>query len=141
MTVQTTAICLTENDYRRLRELLPMLERRATALDSGVDTLEELLDVAQIVQPDRVPRNVVTMNSTVRFEDVVTREQRNVTIAYPSAAAPSQGRISVLSPVGMALIGLQEGQEADLPLPHGRSSRIRIVEVLYQPEAHGEHAL
>lgn len=141
MTVQTTAIWLTEHDYRRLRELVPMLERRATALDSGVDTLEELLDVAQIVQPDRVPRHVVTMNSTVRFEDVVTREQRTVTIAYPNAAEPSQGRISVLSPVGMALIGLGEGQEADLPLPHGRSSRIRIIEVLYQPEAHGEHAL
>lgn len=139
--MKQTAIRLTEHDYRRLRELMAMLERRSTGLDSGIDTLEDLLDTAQVVQGGRVPHNVATMNSTVRFEDVATREQRTVTIAYPGAADPAHGRISVLSPVGMALIGLESGEEVDLPLPHGKSRRIRVVEVLYQPEAHGEHAL
>jgi regulator of nucleoside diphosphate kinase len=136
-----TAIWLTEHDYRRLRNLVPMRQPRTGGLDTGVDMLEELLDIAQIVRPDRVPRNVATMNSTVRYEDVAARDQRTVTIVYPDAADPAQGRISVLSPVGMALIGLAKGQEADLPLPHGQTRRIRIEEVLDQPEALGEPTL
>ena len=62
-------------------------------------------------------------------------------IVYPAEANPSEGRISVLSPVGAALLGEPEGREVELPLPHGQSRRIRIESVLYQPEARGDYAL
>jgi hypothetical protein len=60
---------------------------------------------------------------------------------YPADARPADGRISVLSPVGAALLGESKGQEVELPLPHGQSRRIRILNVLYQPEAQGDFAL
>jgi regulator of nucleoside diphosphate kinase len=81
------------------------------------------------------------MNSRVLFEDVRTNEAGTVTIVYPADANPSEGRISVLSPVGAALLGEPEGRELELPLPHGQSRRIRIESVLYQPEAQGDYAL
>lgn len=81
------------------------------------------------------------MNSKVRFADTRTGETGVVTVVYPADMNASSGKISVLSPVGAALIGLQEGEEAELPLPHGETRRIRIESVLYQPEAEGEFAL
>lgn len=140
MTTNTT-IWLTDHDYTRLKHLLAELARQSRGMQAGLEMLEEILDSARIVDPDEVPENVVTMNSSVLFEDVVTREHGTVTIVYPADADPSAGRISVLSPVGAALIGECEGREVELPLPYGRTRRIRIVGVLYQPEARGEFAL
>jgi regulator of nucleoside diphosphate kinase len=81
------------------------------------------------------------MNSRVQYEDVKTHEQGTVTIVYPADADAVSGRISVLSPVGAALLGEAEGSEVELPLPHGQTRRIRIESVLYQPEAEGDYAL
>ena len=94
-----------------------------------------------MVQPEKVAENVVTMNSRVLFEDVQTREKGTVTIVYPADVDSAQSKISVLSPVGAALIGETEGTEVRLPLPHGQTRRIRIMNVLYQPEAQGDFAL
>jgi regulator of nucleoside diphosphate kinase len=136
-----TAISLTEPDYNRLKHLLAELTRQSRSMQTEVDTLEEILELARVVQSDKVPQSVVTMNSRVLFKDVQTREQGTVTIVYPDDADPSGGKISVLSPVGTALLGESEGNEVELPLPHGRTRRIKIVEVLYQPEAEGHFAL
>jgi regulator of nucleoside diphosphate kinase len=106
-----------------------------------VDTLEEILELAHVVQAEKVPESVVTMNSRVLFRDVRTREEGTVTIVFPGDADPSRGKISVLSPVGTALLGESEGNEVELPLPHGNTRRIKIVDVLYQPEAEGHFAL
>ena len=139
--VINTAISLTEPDYNRLKHLLAELTRQSRSMQTEVDTLEEILELARVVQSEKVPESVVTMNSRVLFKDVHTREQGTVTIVYPDDAAPSGGKISVLSPVGTALLGESEGNEVELPLPHGRTRRIKIVEVLYQPEAEGHFAL
>ena len=135
------AIWLTAQDYNRLRMLLADLTRQSRGMQAGVQTLEEILDLARIVNPERVPGNVVTMNSRVLFDDVRTGEQGTVTIVYPADVDPASGKISVLSPVGAALLGESEGTEVELPLPHGGLRRIRISNVLYQPEAEGEYAL
>ena len=137
----TGAIWLTEQDYNRLKHLLAELNRQSRGMQAGVDTLEDILDLARVVHPGKVPGNVVTMNSRVQFEDVRTHETGTVTIVYPADVEPGDARISVLSPVGAALLGEAEGQEVELPLPHGQSRRIRIVNVLYQPEAQGDFAL
>ncbi len=134
-------IWLTAQDYNRLRHLLAELTRQSRGMQAGVETLEEILDLARVVQPETVPDNVVTMNSRVVYEDLSTKETGTVTIVYPSDVDPSSGRISVLSPVGAALLGESEGEEVELPLPHGQTRRIRIRHVLYQPEAQGDFAL
>ena len=140
MAVQSS-IWLTAQDYNRLRLLLAELTRQSRSMQAGVDTLEELLDFARVVNPEKVPHNVVTMNSRVLFEDVRTGENGTVTIVYPGDVDPTSGKISVLSPVGAALLGEAEGNEVELPLPHGQVRRIRISNVLYQPEAQGDYAL
>ena len=134
-------IWLTAQDYNRLRHLLAELTRQSRGMQAGVDTLEEILDLARVVHPEKVPGNVVTMNSRVLFEDVHTHEKGTVTIVYPADADPSSQKISVLSPVGAALLGEAEGKEVELPLPHAQTRRIRISNVLYQPEAQGDFAL
>jgi len=136
-----TVIWLTEQDYNRLKHVLSELTRQSRGMQSGVETLEDILDLARVVRADKVPDNVVTMNSRVQFEDLRTGELDTVTIVYPTEADASDGRISVLSPVGAALIGLSETEEAELPLPHGQTRLIRILSVLYQPEAEGHFAL
>ena len=135
------AIWLTGQDYNRLKHLVAELTRQSRGMQAGVDTLEEILDLARVVQPGEVPGNVVTMNSRVHYRDVRTHDSGTVTIVYPADADPLDGKISVLSPVGAALLGEAEGREVELPLPHGQSRRIRIVNVLYQPEAQGDFAL
>lgn len=136
-----SVIWLTAQDYNRLRQLLAELTRQSRGIQAGVETLEDILDLAHVVHPEKVPGNVVTMNSRVLFEDVSTQEKGTVTIVYPADVDPSGGRISVLSPVGAALLGESEGEEVELPLPHGQTRRIRISNVLYQPEAQGDFAL
>jgi regulator of nucleoside diphosphate kinase len=135
------AIWLTDQDYTRLKHLLAEHARRSRSMQDELETLEEILDLARVVRPEMVPANVVTMNSRVLFRDARTGEEGTVTIAYPGEADPSGGRISVLSPVGAALLGETEGKEIELPLPHGQTRRIRILSVLYQPEAQGDFAL
>lgn len=134
-------IWLTAQDYNRLRMLLADLARQSRGMQAGVETLEDILDLARIVQPETVPGNVVTMNSRVCYEDLASGEAGTVTIVYPADADPANRKISVLSPVGAALLGESEGNEVELPLPHGRTRRIRILSVLYQPEAQGDYAL
>ena len=125
----------------RLKQLLAALSRQADGAQAGLDTLEEILDLARVVEPEKVPANTVTMNSRVMFEDVRSGEKGTVTIVYPADADASTRRISILSPVGAALIGEAQGAEVELPLPHGQTRRIRIVDVLYQPEAEGNFEL
>jgi len=136
-----TAIWITKNDYTRLKHLLAELSRQSRGVQAGLETLEEILDSARVVEPQRVPEQVVTMNSRVLFEDLLSGDHGTVTVVYPADADPSGAKISVLSPVGAALIGESEGSELELPLPYGKSRRIRIISVLYQPEAQGEFAL
>jgi regulator of nucleoside diphosphate kinase len=80
------------------------------------------------------------MNSRVIFENETTRERREVTLVYPGSADIDSGKISVLVPVGTALLGLRVGQSIDWELPGGEMQRFRIVQVPFQPEAAGEPA-
>ena len=87
-----------------------------------------------------MPDDVVTMNSEVVYEDSATGNQRVVRLVYPKDANASAGRVSVLAPVGAALLGLHVGQEIEWAVPGG-IKRIRVAEVRYQPEAAGDLAL
>lgn len=114
---------ITGSDLRRLR-----------ALRIGGE-FERELESATIVPADAVPDDVVTMYSRVRYLDETTGERREAMLVYPDEAAPLRNRISVLGPVGSALLGRRNGQSVDCPLPGGASHRLRVLKLLYQPES------
>jgi regulator of nucleoside diphosphate kinase len=125
-------IYLTQNDMDRLLKLVEAQPGKR------FDKLESELVRANVVSREKIPKNVVTMNSRVIFENETTRERREITLVYPEHADIDAGKISVLVPVGTALLGLSVGQSIDWELPGGEKQRYRIVEVPFQPEAAGE---
>ena len=102
--------------------------------------LESELERADIVDAREVPPDVVTMNSRVVFEDATTGNRAEVTIVFPQDADLERGRISVLAPVGTALLGLAEGDSIVWPFPDGSSRCLRVVQVTYQPEDDATHS-
>jgi regulator of nucleoside diphosphate kinase len=128
-------IVISSRDLQRLEELL---EDMPTNAFPGMAELEVELARARVVEPEEIPANIVTMNSKVRFaidgsEDVLCK-----TLVYPKRLDGGDERISVLAPVGSALLGLPEGGEIEWPKPGGGTMRIRVVEVVDQPERAGE---
>jgi regulator of nucleoside diphosphate kinase len=126
-------IYLTQQDHDRL---LTLVEGQPSG--SRPEKLESELVRAQVVPRDKIPHDVVTMNSRVVFENESTGERREVTLVYPGSADINAGKISILVPIGTALLGLRVGQAIDWELPNGEKQRYRIVKVPYQPEAAGE---
>ncbi len=126
---------LTELDHMRIELLLRRSEHRPD------EVLHELLDDADIVEPREMPDDVVTMYSRVRIEDMGDGSQRTLTLCYPTDADPAVGRVSVLSPIGTALLGSRRGDEIEWMTPTGSVQRLRIVELLFQPEASGDYTL
>lgn len=136
---QERRIIVTETDLTRLQRVLDLHgEGRNAEL---AEMLEQELSRAEVMSSQEVPADVVTMNSTVVFEDEETGTRRTVTLCYPHDARSDEGRISVLAPVGSALIGLSVGQSIEWPIPGGRTRTLRIVAVPYQPEAAGHFHL
>lgn len=129
-------IYVTERDMARLERLLAITNRSKNALD-----LEEELSRAVVVPSDRIPPHVVTMNSKVRFRDENTGEESEVTLVYPQDANPSEDKVSILAPVGAALFGLSVGETIEWQMPTGKTRKLRIIAVLYQPEAAGNYDL
>ncbi|WNG57680.1 nucleoside diphosphate kinase regulator [Archangium gephyra] len=139
MTQQERRIIVTETDLERLQRVIEQSSGGRNA------TLAEMLDLelarAEVTSSQKIPPDVVTMNSTVVFEDEESGARREVTLCYPWDARSDEGRVSVLAPVGSALIGLSVGQSIDWPMPGGRTRTLRIVAVPYQPEAAGHFHL
>lgn len=100
--------------------------------------LQELLDNADLVAPAAMGPDVVTMRSRVRVAELDGGAPREIVLCYPDEADAAQGHVSVLSPVGTALLGLKAGETAQWALPDGRSAALRVEAVLFQPEASGE---
>ena len=108
------------------RERLNRLIEHTTA--ATVEALEVELDRAHVIPSRDVPPNVVVMNSEVEYEDRTTGQRRRVRLVYPSDADTSDGKISVLAPLGCALLGLRVGQEIDWRMPGG-VRRLRVLAV------------
>ena len=95
-------------------------------------------DGADVVEPEQIPPTVVTMNSTVRFSIDSSGEDFCLTLVYPKDVDGSGNTISILAPVGSALLGLSTGDEIEWPRPGGGTIKVRIVEIIYQPERAGK---
>lgn len=116
-------IILTQTD---LHKILAVTSLAPQALRS---MLEEELSRASIVADDQLPPGVVAMNSFVTFEDVVESKQSMVTLVYPHEANIDENKISILTPIGSALIGLRTGQNIRWVLPNGKEKNLRIISV------------
>lgn len=127
-------IYVTVSDMDRLGRLVMAAITDAPDLEP-LHALDRELDRARAVRPQDVPPDVITMNSKLRMTDLATGQQRIVTLVYPDQAN-DQERVSILSPLGTALLGYRVGDEIRWETPAG-SLHLRIEELLYQPEAAG----
>jgi regulator of nucleoside diphosphate kinase len=121
---------LTDLDFSRLSKLLghPL-----------PPSLADLLAQAEVTSSRAVDPQVVTMYSRVELIDAHTRARQVLTVCYPSDAEPSEGFISVLSPVGNSLLGLKVGDVARWQTPNGEERVAELAAILFQPEATGDY--
>ena len=137
---KTANIYITDPDYNRLSALI-----EKTREGNGVDRqylnkLEAELDRAEIVDAKDIPANVITMRSTVRLKDLVSGEENTYSLVFPTEADFSQGKISVLAPIGTAILGYKSGDTIEWRVPSGLR-RLKVDKIIYQPEAAGHFDL
>ena len=137
---KATTIYITEQDYERLNGLIETNRERNFADIEYLKRLEEELDRAEIVHPKEIPANVITMRSKVRLKDLVSGETNTYSLVFPTEANFTEGKISILAPIGTAILGYKKGDTIEWPVPAG-VRRLRVDEVLFQPEASGNFDL
>src|SRR5690349_3094705 len=135
-----TQLYLTRADYQRLNDVLraSLLNRREDLGD--LTRLQDEIKRARIVEPTEIPNDVITMNSRVSLRDLDSGEQMEVSLVYPSAADATAKKISILAPIGTAILGYRTGDTVEWEVPAGLR-RLKIEDVLYQPEASGDFSL
>lgn len=129
-------IVISEYDLTRLRQLVSRAKRDTRHLEE----LDAELSRALVVAPQEIPPNVITMNSTALLEDLDTGEEITLTLSFPDEANVQEGRISVLAPIGTAIIGFCKDDEIVWPVPAGER-HLRVKDVVYQPESAGDFDL
>ena len=134
--MQTPTLIISSLDADRLDLLLESLPPGALP---GRAALEAELSRAEVVAPEDVPPNVVTMNSTVTFRVDAADEEFTLTLVYPHDQQGRDDRISILAPVGSALLGLREGDMIEWPRPGGGTMSVRIEAITFQPERTGDY--
>lgn len=130
-----TRITLSTLDYERLHALLDSPAARGVA---AADSLLLELERAELLEPAILPPDVVSMNSTVRFVFDPEPEEYEYTLSWPrEAELQDKARLSVFTPIGAALLGLRVGDSIDWVVPSGKTVRLRVTELLWQPERSG----
>ncbi len=132
----TPPIVITRTDLDRLRWMLASSARRDS---DAAEALAGEIDRADVVEATQLPPDVVSMNSTVRLCEQSSGREYELTLVYPGDTG--ENCVSVLAPVGSALLGLAVGREIEWPLPGGQTARVKVLGLSYQPEAagHGLH--
>lgn len=139
-TEKTTSIHITQLDYHRLTTLIEKTRERNGVDREYLNKLEAELDRAEILDPKEIPANVITMRSTVRLKDLVSGEENTYSLVFPTEADFSQSKISVLAPIGTAILGYKSGDTIEWTVPSG-VRRLKVDKVIYQPEAAGHFDL
>ena len=130
------SIIVSSSDLERLEGLLALPAFRSR---SELDGLRAELERASVKEPADMPLDVITMNSRARFVEEGTGREYELTLAYPGDASAADRRVSIFSPAGSALLGLSAGQSIDWPAGDGKLIRLTVLEVTWQPEAHGQY--
>jgi regulator of nucleoside diphosphate kinase len=134
-----TELLVTEADFDRLKHLVESPRYRVSHAVL-IPALREGLERCRVVEPVRVPKEVVTMHSKVRVRDLDADETEAYTLVYPDDADINDGKLSVLAPLGTALLGARVGQVVKFLAPGG-TRRLKVEKILYQPEASGDFHL
>ena len=129
-------VLITEVDYGRLQRLVESSSQFRKRDSEHLEGLQQELERAIVVTAGEMPQDVVTMNSRVRVKDLDSGRESTYQIVFPSAADVRENRISVLAPIGTALLGYRAGTTVEWRVPSGMR-RFRILKVEYQPEAAG----
>lgn len=128
-------LLITDQDFHRLTALVSQID------GPQADALDEELSRADVVSHKEVPSDIVTMNSRVRFLDETTKQESEMTLVYPQDAKLEENRISILAPVGVALLGLKVGETIDWKMPNGSVKKLKVLHIEFQPEAAGQFDL
>lgn len=131
-------IILNSRDFARLKKVVN--DARSNGGNQYIKNLDSELSDALLLEPEKIPPDVITMNTKVQFTDVEESEEFVYTIVYPEEADLEQGRLSILAPIGTALIGYRVGDEVAWEVPAG-IKKFRIEKIIYQPEANGDFHL
>lgn len=131
-------IFITEDDLKNLKEAIHNAKLAGYRNSVYIQKLEGELERAEIVASKDIPSDVITMNSKVLLTDLASGEEMDLELVFPEAGAPGEGKISVLAPIGTAMIGYRAGDVFEWDTPDGKSS-LRVDRVLYQPEADGKY--
>ena len=130
-------IYITQYDYERLNELLDIIKKNNSKDQCFIGKLRNEINRAKIVSSTKIPGNIVTMNSRVLLQDLNTHHEFSCKVVFPSDAYLEAGKISVLAPVGTALLGYKVGDVIKWEVPNG-VRKLKIKEMLYQPESEGD---
>jgi len=131
---------ISELDYVRISKLINSMRDNPFDDSQNLELLYMELHHARRVEPKMIEPDCVTMNSRIEITDIDTNKSMKLTLVYPKDADFKKGRISVLAPFGIALIGNRVGATVDFQVPKG-TKRIRIDKIIYQPEANGEYTV
>ena len=129
----------TSFDHDRLKEVLKN-HSKVTKDEPHLRELQQELDRAKVVDPKTIPPDVVTMNSKVLLKDLDSDEEETYTLVFPADADLDEGKISVLAPIGTAILGYRVGATITWKVPAG-VRKLKIEKLLYQPEAAGDYHL
>jgi regulator of nucleoside diphosphate kinase len=139
--IKEATIFITKNDREQLIKLIEVTRERGNGTDREyLNKLEEELDRAKLVKPESVPPDVITMRSKVRLKDLGTGKSVVYALVFPTEANFDEGKISILAPVGTAMLGYRRGDVIEWEVPSG-VRRLKVEEVLYQPESKGDYHL
>lgn len=134
-------IMITSLDRERLIKLIKQAREFGRANDKGyLNDLENELNCAKIMDSVLIPPGTITMNSTVLLRDIDTEQEKSYTLVYPENANRIENKISVLAPIGTALLGFTEGDVVAWKVPAGKV-RLKVEKIIYQPEAAGDYDL
>ena len=133
-------VTLTKNDYTRIYKAITDAKNSKTINSNEAEKLLSELSKAEIVSSEKIDKDVVTMNSEVKLFFENTQKEQSFKIVYPQDANLKENKISIFSPIATALIGYRIGDEIEWIVPSGMT-KIKIVELLYQPEAAGDFDL
>ncbi len=136
----TQAIYVTNSDRYRLLDLTPGMKGVSPMDDSNVEELRREIARARIVAEEKIQGNIITMNSNFLVRLLDSGKVRLYTLVFPKDADFAKGKISVLSPLGTALIGYQEGDVVEWVAPAG-IKKLKVEKIMYQPEAAGHYYL
>jgi len=133
-------VYITDLDKKRLKQLIREARTFGSEHEIYLEKLEGELNRSKVVKSKEIPTDVITMNSKVRLKDLDTREEMIYWLVFPDDADPDQNKISILAPIGTALIGYRVGDVIEWKVPAGLR-KLKVLEVLYQPEAAGDYHL